>query len=89
MLKKKGESNSNMATMESKWYAYGLKFRGRGPGCQPRNFDAWKDFDDRIELPSGEKVWAVVWYKKELTEEDIYVYELCRLEDLDVEFVLA
>ena len=64
-------------------YAYGMRLRGRAPGCQPKGYIDWQDFDQRCTLSSGNRVWAILWYDKPLTEKEIFDYDLVRLEDED------
>lgn len=63
--------------------AYGMSMRPRMPGAQPRDYKDWEDFDDRSTLPSGESVWSILWYTRDLTDEEIRGYELVRLENFD------
>ena len=69
--------------MEKKLYAYGLLLRPRGPMCQPRGYVDWEDFDDKRTLPSGEAVWCILWYNRELSEKEVHDYEMTRLEEED------
>ena len=64
-------------------YAYGMKFRPRQPLAQPNDYIDWLDFDDRRKLSSGDEVWSILWYNRELTDREIYNYELVRLEGED------
>ena len=64
-------------------YAYGMRFRPRQPLAQPNDYIDWQDFDDRCQLPSGDEVWSILWYNRELTDREIYDYELVRLEGED------
>ena len=64
-------------------YAYGMKFRPRQPLAQPNDYADWKDFDDRCQLSSGEAVWSILWYTRELTDREVYDYELVRLKGED------
>lgn len=69
--------------MEKKLYAYGMPFRPRQPLAQPNDYTDWMDYDDRHKLPSGEEVWSILWYARELRQDEIYNYELIRLEGED------
>lgn len=64
-------------------YAYGMMLRGRQPLGQPNDYVDYQDFDRRCKLPSGDEVWSIIWYERELTGKEIYAYELVRLEDED------
>lgn len=64
-------------------YAYGMRFRPRQPLAQPNDYIDWLDFDDRRKLSSGDEVWSILWYNRELTDREIYNYELVRLEGED------
>ena len=64
-------------------YAYGMRFRPRQPLAQPNDYIDWLDFDDRRKLSSGDEVWSILWYNRELTDREIYNYELVRLEEED------
>lgn len=69
--------------MEKKLYAYGLLLRPRGPMCQPRDYVDWQDFNGKCTLPSGDEVWCILWYERELSEKELYDYEMVRLEGED------
>lgn len=64
-------------------YAYGMRLRPRQPLAQPNDYIDWLDFDSRSKLPSGDEVWSILWYNRELTDREIYNYELVRLEGED------
>ena len=64
-------------------YAYGMRLRPRQPLAQPNDYIDWLDFDDRRKLSSGDEVWSILWYNRELTDREIYNYELVRLEGED------
>ena len=70
--------------MEKKLYAYGMPFRPRQPAAQPNDYIDWEDyFEDRHKLSSGEEVWSILWYARELRDDEINNYELIRLEGRD------
>lgn len=50
------------------WY-YGMRLRGCGPGCQPKGF-IWREDDD-----SG-KYWDILVYDRELTDKEMFSYDL-------------
>ena len=64
-------------------YAYGMKFRPRQPLAQPNDYIDWLDYDDRRKLSSGDEVWSILWYTRELTDREVYEYELVRLKGED------
>ena len=64
-------------------FAYGMRLRGRAPSCQPKGYVDWQDFDERTKLSTGEEVWSILWYRNELSNDEVYEYELVRLEAMD------
>lgn len=49
-------------------YMYGMKYRGFSLGCQPRGV---------VELLDGDKdYYDIIVYDRELTDKEIYEYEL-------------
>ena len=56
-------------------FYYGMKYRPFGIGCQPRGFvnviEAQKNIDG---------YYSIVVYERELTETEIYGYELIKVE---------
>lgn len=64
-------------------YAYGMRLRPRQLLSQPNDYIDWLDFDSRSKLPSGDEVWSILWYNRELTDKEIYNYELIRLKGED------
>ena len=59
-------------------YKYGMKERGFSLGCQPmRGLKDWKDTDG--------KYYSILWYDRELSEQEVKNYELDELERIDEE----
>lgn len=55
-------------------YKYGMRLRGFSIGCQPMmGLNEWKDTDG--------KYYSILWYNRELTEQEVKEYELDRLEE--------
>ena len=69
--------------MYMKLFAYGMQERGYGPGCQPDGVMDWQDFQTRCELPSGDRVWSIIWYDRLLPAKDLFEYQLVRLPNED------
>lgn len=59
-----------------KIYKYGLLRRPAGLGCQPKG--AIK-FEDASKKNDG--VWSYVYYDRELTDEDLYDYEMVKIKE--------
>jgi len=57
-------------------YRYGMRLRGFGPMCQPK-----EGFERREDDPSG-KYWDVIVYNRELTAAEIRAYELDFIEKI-------
>lgn len=55
-------------------YLYGMRLRPFGMGCQP------KGVEEVREDPSG-KYWNILVYKRELSADEIYNYELDYLRE--------
>ena len=51
-------------------YRYGMRLRGFSIGCQPMN-----GLDHREDDPTG-RYCDILVYKRELTEQELYDYEL-------------
>lgn len=64
-------------------FAYGMRFRPIGPGCQPSGWAKSKEFDLRTRLKTGEEVHAILWYDHELTDKEVRDYELVRIASVD------
>lgn len=64
-------------------YAYGMTERGYSPMAQPNGVKDWQPFDKKCELPSGKRVWSIIWYDAPLSEKDVKDYELVRLPEED------
>jgi len=61
-------------------YKYYLTQRGPGPGCQPKDFVAIKDYGiKRFVEGMNIRAWGYIWYDRKLTDKEIQEYEL--LED--------
>lgn len=57
-------------------YRYGMRLRGFGPMCQPKEGLVRREDD-----PSG-KYWDVIVYNRELTEAETRAYELDFIEKI-------
>lgn len=56
-------------------YKYGMKMRGFSIGCQPmRGLKDWQDTEGRY--------YSVLWYDRELTEQEVKDYELEKIEEV-------
>lgn len=55
---------------------YGMKFRGCSFGCQPSGFIKYEDTDKK---QTG--YYSILYYDRELTEEEIKKYELKKIEE--------
>lgn len=62
----------------SEYWLYGMKERGFGPGCQPKEGLAYLATGQRVAviLAGGRKYWDVIAYGKELSSREIVDYEL-------------
>lgn len=60
------------------WNRYYSTLRPVSIGTQPANgFMDFINYDDRTEV-DGKEVWAELYYNRELTTEEMNVYELLR-----------
>ncbi len=57
-------------------YAYYMTMRPPMPGAQPHGMDHFEEYEQRTEMPDGTMAWATIYYKRELTEDEIRTYEL-------------
>lgn len=49
-------------------YKYGMRLRPAMPGAQPRDFEKFDESDKRY--------WNVLYYKRQLTQEEMKAYDL-------------
>ena len=63
--------------MSLQMYKYYMLMRPFGPGCQPRgSVDMWP-LDGETVIPEiGHHAWAIVWYERRLTDEELRDYEM-------------
>lgn len=62
--------------MKKLTYKYGYRLRPPSPGSQPKDFLRFK-----TDTSKRDGYWGYVFYDRELTDDEIYNYDLDRLED--------
>lgn len=68
------ETTEAPAEEEATKYYYGMRLRGCAPGCQPKDFEEFK------EDTTG-KYYNILVYNRKLTDEEVEEYELDQLYD--------
>ena len=60
------------------YWLYGMRERGFGPGCQPREGLAFlaEGKEAVAALTDGKDYWDVIAYSRELTGKEMFDYEL-------------
>ena len=72
MLNKGRRTGNDNCILEAGYnHRYTYKFRGMGPGCQPKGFLDWQNI-------TGYK-YEVITYDRELTEKEMLEYELIEI----------
>ncbi len=59
------------------YYVYGMRLRGRAPGCQPKN-----GFVCGVDL-ENHKYHSIITYDRELTSDECAEYELDYLDKME------
>ena len=58
-------------------YKYYLLMRPRSIGTNPKDATGWIDYDERRFIPEiGKYAWGELYFRRQLTEEEVAEYEL-------------
>lgn len=58
----------------SEYWLYGMRERGFGPGCQPK--EGLVGIEQGAMLADGKDYWDIVAYERELSNKEVHEYEL-------------
>lgn len=60
---------------------YYMPMRPPSIGTHPKDVKSIECFDVRTKMPNGVWTWAVLEYDRQLTEKEIYDYELVEVQE--------